>query len=398
MKRLILLFLLYFQTAIGQTSPKVYFFFNDSELSFQDIQRKINFLIETSNIAKSSVEIIHFTERSELSSAWKIKKTQVKYSTTIRTCDFNLCSHISAILSVTKTNDSKVFFTDKKTVCNFDLQSFKLPNKDESTISEQLKVEFLKMKSSKSPQTIFFLFSGDSETQIPIIKFENEKLILKESEKIELRPEINGKILTHQWTPSINLSCSDCPNPILTASSSGSYTLTVKDSSECHTVSKTIEIELLKSCLCDKEIGRIEILFGKLPIQKYEIKNPSLQAEWDWRIISNQSGLYVFDLITNSICAKKFRLKVKTAYNEVIYDEIYLAEDVDKRSGNDLLKKFPNNLVFRVDLSDFQSIKKIEDVENNPFFIIEIIPFDDDDEECQSRKYVSPKLRPTKCH
>ena len=133
-------------------------------------------------------------------------------------------------------------------------------------------------------------------------------------------------------------------------------------------------------------------------IKKFEAKKATSSAEWDWRIISNQSGGYVFDLVTNSNCAKKFRLKVLRHNTIVIYDEYYDREEVDKRSRNEYHDKYPDNFVFRVDLSSDDISNLIEDANEEPYFTIEITSIDDNEIECSNKKYKSPKLRPTKCN
>lgn len=398
MKQFGLISVFFINYLIGQQNSTVYLIFNDSELTYQDLNRKVNFLIDNSNASKMNFEIIHFSTNSESLKSWKHKKNNLSYKPSLSDCSFNLCQSVASIFNATRTTESQIFLSDKSLKCEFGIPTVQMPNKDESTISEKLKSEFSRIKSLKTNQNIYFIFSSERLLNTPKFNFDQPDITIKDGQSIELKPELSGSFKTFEWSPKINLSCSDCQNPIASPKETTVYTLTAIDSSGCHSVSKSIEVKVEKSCFCEREIGQIEIQFGKLPIQKFEKKNPALTAEWDWRIISNQSGLYVFDLITNSGCAKKFRLKVKTASEEVIYDEIYLAEDVDKRSNMPYHNKYPENFVFRVDLSDYHIIKRIEDVENIPFFTVEIIPFDDNDQECLSRKYVSPKLRPTKCH
>lgn len=398
MKNLLIILTLFSNLALAQSGVKVFLIFDNSDLAFADVQRKVNFLIDNVNCKKVNFEIIHFSNSIEIDNSWSRKKNIVQYKPIKTTCEFNICTYLTSILSLMKTSESSLFFTDKSFECKLEIKTTQLPNKDESTISERLTVELSRIKSSNSNQNLIFVFSSDKKPKPPTINFSKSILSVREGESIQLRPELDGAIQSYSWSPSTELSCTDCPNPTILAKESRTYTLTIKDSSGCFTVSKSIDINVERSCLCNSELGKIEILFGKLPIRKYEKRNPSALAEWDWRVISNQSGLYVFDLITNAICAKKFRLLVKGSLGQVIYDEIYFAEDVDKRSNNPNHKEYPNNFVFRVDLSDYHLIKIIEDVENNPFFMIEIIPFDDDDYECENRKYTSPKIRPTKCH
>ncbi|GIV31573.1 MAG: hypothetical protein KatS3mg029_0924 [Saprospiraceae bacterium] len=60
-----------------------------------------------------------------------------------------------------------------------------------------------------------------------------ENLMVKYGEAIQLKPEISPEGLQIRWTPSDDLSCSDCPDPLLYPTESHTYQLTVIDSNGC---------------------------------------------------------------------------------------------------------------------------------------------------------------------
>lgn len=398
MKKFLLIFTFFTQLVYCQTAHTFYFIFNDSKLSKADITRKMNFLIQNSISRKVNFEILHFTEKQETIYNWSTNKCIVKYKPTKVGCEFQICANLSPIFSLSKTEKSKLFFTDRKVECDTGIETIILSNKDESTIIEKLNDEVDQLKKIKSPQSIYFLFNSETRTNKPSLNFKSEKIILKESEKINLSPIITGDLVEFSWLPQTGLSCTDCPNPELKATETNKYVVSAKDSSGCFTLKASIDVEVEKNCICSKVLDKVEIQFGKLPIKKFEMKTPGIKADWDWRIISNQSGGYVFDVVTNSSCAKKYRVKVLRYNGGVIFDQFYNREDVDSRSKNPYHERFPDKFVFRIDLSDDVSYKLIENTENEPYFVIEISSIDDYGDECIEKKYISPKIRPTKCN
>ena len=398
MKKLLFLSIFLSQIVYSQSNATIYFIFNDSKLSKEDIKRKISFVIQSSDTKKAKFEIIHYTNKVELMDSWPVGKSKVNYKPTRITCDFDLCINISAILSITKTDKSNLIQNKSKIFCDLGIETTQLSNTDESTIIDKLNQEILRLSKEKSVQSTYFLFNNEESALKPSLTFNPSKILVKQSESIKLSPIITGDFSDYTWTPVSGLSCSNCKNPEVSAFASTKYTLTAKDSSGCNILSATIDVEVEKNCDCNKGVEKVEIQFGKLPIKKFEKKQSAAIAEWDWKIISNQSGGYVFDVVTNPNCAKKFRVKVLRSNGGVMFDQYYNKEDVDNRSRNPYHEKFPDKFVFRIDLSDDLSYGYIEDVEHEPYFVIEIVSIDDFGNECDYSKYISPKIRPTKCN
>jgi hypothetical protein len=398
MKKLLFITIFITQYAFAQSNATFYFIFNDTKLTKEDIKRKINFIIESSDAKKTKFEVIHFTNKNEAIDSWPLGKSVVNYKPTRITCEFDLCVNVTAILSVTKTGKSKLYHNKSKILCDFGVETTQLSNTDESTILDKLNQEILSLSKEKTPQSTYFLFNNEQSSLKPSLTFNPSKIIVKQSESVKLLPIVTGEFFDYVWSPVSGLSCSNCKNPEVTPLTSTKYTLTAKDSSGCYTVSASLDIEVEKNCECSKGVEKIEIQFGKLPIKKFEKKQPGVTAEWEWRIISNQSGGYVFDVVTNPNCAKKFRVKVLRSNGAVMFDQYYNKEDVDNRSRNPYHEKFPDKFIFRIDLSDDRSIGYIEDADHEPYFIIEIVSIDDFGNECEYNKYLSPRIRPTKCN
>lgn len=68
----------------------------------------------------------------------------------------------------------------------------------------------------------------------PLMVEAGENLMLKYGEQIQLRPQISPQTgVTIRWSPADDLSCSDCPDPMLYPTESKSYLLTITDSAGC---------------------------------------------------------------------------------------------------------------------------------------------------------------------
>jgi len=392
----IIIFLIPF-ALLSQMENNFYLIINDSKMTSSDIKSMMNLIYLESDIKLNQFKVIHYTNKLENTENWVNKKKIVEYKPTKTGCDFNACESISAIISLVKTERTKFYMCEKQLKCDFQsfgIESSLLPNKNESTLINKIKEEITLNKSSKKKLTIFFYIENNQINYKPQINFESENIQIKDSESYTLNPQITGNVANYNWVPSDGLSCSDCKNPVVRIDNNKTYTLTVSDSMGCSSISKTINVTVEKSCLCDKDLQKTEILLGKLPIKKYKKRDPKKTAIWEWGIISNQSGGYVFDLVCKSVCAKKYKVVVRKSNGSPIYEDFYTIEEVDKRSRNDYHEKYPENFVFRLDLAELSDFLNDEE----EYFTIEILSIDDSNLECFDKKYTSPKVRLTKCN
>jgi len=49
----------------------------------------------------------------------------------------------------------------------------------------------------------------------------------------------------YSWSPSVGLSCDTCPNPLVSPQNSTTYTLTITDTANCFTLSKSISVDVM---------------------------------------------------------------------------------------------------------------------------------------------------------
>jgi hypothetical protein len=370
----------------------------DSKSNKKDLVDKTSFIIEHTIAKKIKCEIIHYTNGNVDFQSWTANKNTFNYNSSLIDCNFDLCSKLATILSFTKTTESRVFYVNSQLDCSESVKREKLNNDNESTIISQIDNEFLRLKEFKGSQTLYFVLNSEEKPTKPVIEFEKEIYEIKESVPFKLTPNIIGKISSYDWSPKSGLSCTDCPSPTVTLKESTKYTLTVRDSSGCNTISASTNINVEKACMCNTGISKVEIPLKDKRIKKLEKKDPNETAEWDYRILSYQSGGYVFDIITKRNCAEKFNFKILRKNGSELLNEDYLLEQIDERSNSDYHDnpEFKDYFVFRIDLTDSHQI--IENPRNEPYFVIEITPYDINGELCKIKKYTSPKVRFTKCN
>jgi hypothetical protein len=109
-------------------------------------------------------------------------------------------------------------------------------------------------------------------------------------------------------------------------------------------------------------------------------------------VIPEQSGSLVYELPVRKICADRFIVEVKSKNGKEIFREFYEMESVDERSENQMAKDSKNLLVFSLPLDEHRNLIELAD----SFFYISIIP-EINGEECIKRKFISVKIRFSKC-
>ncbi len=79
--------------------------------------------------------------------------------------------------------------------------------------------------------------------------------------------------ITYSWTPSTNLSCANCPNPVVTAVSNQTYTLTIEDATGC------IATDV------------IQVTADPLPIASFSVNNNNVCANIPVSFSNTSSGI-----------------------------------------------------------------------------------------------------------
>ena len=373
---------------MSQVENNVCFFINGSELKSQDVRRMMNLIYLENDIKLNSIQVIHFTKENELRTDWILKKKKVEYKPSKVDCDFNICQSIASIYSYVRTTNNTFYNCQSKKICDLndnDLIVQNLNSKSESIIIETLRNEINKNKIKKVKQTIFFYIEESGDKADLDIVFNSSVFNFKEGESNQISLSIIGSPTSITWEPKEGLSCYDCAQPSFVGNSNMNYRLLLEDSLNCIKTSKSITINYTKSCLCDSEIKMTSILFEKADSKYY---NPSADpdSDWEWQIISNQSGGHMFDLFCSLNCTKKFKVIIRDPKGKQLK-----VQNIDLYDENDLEDR--NFEIIRLDLG---SIARF--FEDPRFYsIVEIIPIDGNNLECTSKSYVSPKIRFTKC-
>lgn len=83
---------------------------------------------------------------------------------------------------------------------------------------------------------------------------------------------VGSGTITYTWTPATNLSCTNCPNPVVTANSNQTYTLTIQDDTNCVAV------------------DQMTVTVNPLPIANFSINNNNACANLPIAFTNTSSG------------------------------------------------------------------------------------------------------------
>jgi len=392
LKRILFFVLLFTQNDLvfSQKKIKVIFVYNDSQLSSQQIKEKTNFFISTVGVKKCSFEIYHFTNNKEEMAVWPILNSNVVYTPSKKECDFNFCKSLFSLVSYTKTIKSRLYSNDQLN-CKFEIENVKLQDSDQSTVINELNKEKIRLGKEKTNQTIYFIFDRDKLNKDLELNFDPEVLSLKIGELVLLKPIIKGQVGLYLWSPNEGLNCINCKNPEVKVTKNQVYELLVTDSAGCSTITKKIQIQIEDKCECADGIEKAAIIFNNPKLKNIK-KNDKIDTQHEYEIISNHSGDFIFDVLTNSNCAETFNLRILNQVNQEFYNLIYDRNEVDIRSEKPLNKLYPDKFVFRINLTDKKKELRLPD---NRYFKIIITSYDRNNIPCDS--YQSPTLKFTPC-
>lgn len=372
----------------GQVENNVCFFFNGSKINSSDINRMMNFIYLENNIKLNSVKVIHITKDNESKMTWINKKKSVEYNPSKYYCGFDVCQSINSIYSYIKQDKNILYNCQSKSPCklnDIDLEIRSLNSKSESIIIEKIKEGISTNKVLKKKQSIFFYIEELEDFPKLDINFMSQAIVFNEGGVNTIESNISGNATSISWEPKQGLDCYDCFTPKFIGQTNVTYLVEIKDSVNCQTVSKEVNVSFEKSCLCEGEISQTEILFDQAD-RKYYSRSKDLESDWKWQITANQSGGYMFDLFCNSNCTRKFKVVILDPSGKRIKTQF-----LDLNDEND--RKPRKNEVLRIDLGSVSEL-----LPNGKFYcVVEITPIDNNDLECESKKYISPKIRFTKC-
>jgi hypothetical protein len=401
-------------SSLANKNLSIVIFVNDSSLD-EDYFSSLSELIYTKTKRKlNQFEIHHFTnsENKEFKT-WGKGKRVVKYKPISKSCDFSLCSSIRSLVLNYGSTERLFYMNDGFSKCSYnDLYKFSTTRDNvlDAAYLNKIIEEHINKKSNDS-KTLFILFNSQEEKNKLKIDDVPSLLEVKEGEALQISPVFSNDVKFVQWTGYNEIPCDDCAILEYVPSSNHSLTLTAWDRDRCHSVSKTIEVrinntssfisnvskrtDLAKTsnkssdnnCLCHSS--------GFLPIKDVfnTIKHPKYNNDIfkaDWKILSRESGGFIFDFIIESSCTPKYLLEIYGEQNNLVWKEIYDLDEINKDSRNDLHKLYPDKFIFVLSLYDLQTKIISADV-----FSIKITPIDEEGNSCST--YMSPKLIFSKC-
>ncbi|MBN1182545.1 MAG: PKD domain-containing protein [Bacteroidales bacterium] len=84
--------------------------------------------------------------------------------------------------------------------------------------------------------------------QYPRVNLADTAIIIGELIYVDVTSD---DILSYNWYPDVNITCTDCPNPILQPLENITYTVTVEDTSHCFVLDYDYNIEIIKAFTLD---------------------------------------------------------------------------------------------------------------------------------------------------
>ena len=388
MKNISLLFLILFVTlnkSFATSNTKVFIITDD--IKSERINKMSEIIYFEQNFKLDQFTFLTFNKSNEKSTLPNHKKKVVNIKQIRIDCNKNTCDEISSFIEFVNTSsngNTKLFICEENNLnCNFqnlNIDVSTLIDKQYSTIAEKIKEEIASKKEKEKELILFFYISFKPKLITKsTLEFDKDTINMDQDESFKITPKYNQKFASYQWSPSTNLSCATCESPVFNGKESSTYTLICKDSLGCETKSKPIFFKINENCKLGNDC--IRILFEEIETSKYVFKNNSGKSPYDWLIKANSSGGYQFDLVTSNNCATRYKVIIEDLKGSLIWSKEFAKDEVDKRSKNNYLDKYPTFLAFRLSLVSKQEIINEKEVR------VRIISYDNKNnqyEECTS--------------
>ena len=324
----------------------------DLKMTTSDVKKMADIVYLNDDYKVDNFSIVHFSSKVNNSENWTKNKKTVSYKSTPIDCNFDICSNLKGVINVTRTNDSKLYFGEENPIdCifpnNYIITSV-LRDNQYTTISEEIKKE---LKNSKEEKTLFFYVYGKMLKKQEVL-FEKDTIEVTSNVDFMITPIIKTNFKSYNWSPSSDLSCSNCKTPVFRSENSRSYQLTCIDSNGCEVVSPKIHLKIKKNC----DLGNqpTKLLLGEKYSSKYVFKNSTGKNDHEWNIASNSSGGLTFDLLATNNCYEKYKVILMDLNEKTIWEKEYYKAATDKRAGTDLHQIFPEKNVFRMKLESLE--------------------------------------------
>lgn len=404
MKHKLILVFLVLLSLLSKGQVSVVVFVNDYKKEASDLRKMANSIYLESKIKVNSFKIIHFSPFLGNSDTWINKKKKVDYQSIARNCDDDFCSIVQNKIDDLKSGKNKIY-TGASLRCDYLAGKYSIAslssgsgNDEYQTIIDKILEEIELNRRQKFNLTLFFYIERGETFTNPTITFPRREIDLNKGDLYQLNPIYDINVHKVTWHPTEGISCIDCRTPILKPERNSKYYATVVDTIHCKTYTDSIEVKV-KKCLCgDQYLKPVTDLFAEVNSNdsKYERRPGDFV---DWIIRGNRGIANSFDILCHPNCANKYKVVVKNSKSGTElwskeFEKSMLVQSVNYL--NVYHDKYPNDLVFRLNFSEYESggklslmARAIKDAENT--FRIFIFSIDDDNKVCDN-PYESPRV------
>lgn len=377
---------------VNDTGHNDSYFRSLSEMVFFNSKRKIK-----------DFTIHHFSDDVDNKViSWNNGKKKVIYRPFQKSCDFSFCSSVRTLIVNHHSDENHALFNDESSECDFSdlFNSSKVKNNilDPIYLNTYIEKHYDEI-THKDNRTLFIIFNNPKEGSLMKVSNLLDEYRLTKGEEIIIEPVFSTDIKKVEWSGYENLTCITCDTIKYSPEYSHVLELKVSRDKKCKELTKRINIVVEENsaktsdeidnnkCVCNSpKLNSIKDVFGSISHPKYTDKI----SLGDWKILSRESGGYVFDFITEPSCAPQYIVEIFDSKDKLIWKELYELDEVNINSRNDLQKLYPDKFIFVLSLYDI-----INQIKRSEALNLKITPLDENKQDCLP--YVSPKLIFSKC-
>ena len=394
MKNLFTLVIISLSSSLFSQEFNIFELVADSKKSNSNQFNSAGFIYLKSDIKVSTFNISHFTNFKIQDTIWKLKKKEVSYRNFKVNCEFSLNSKLNALYESNQMSSSGDYknhlIINSETLSKFDDNDrFIIHEIDtDSELAIQREINSIKSLSKKTNVNVYVFIDKFNMTK-PEFKFEKE--IITSSGIVELKYTTSTKSRKIEWSSNVKFKNEDYNSPIINVNANDKVIAYYIDENGCKSNQDEITIIYKENCNCETSSGKVEFLYQK---SNNIIKaNEEDDAIWEFKIVPDQSGSYIYPLPIKEICGDNFILEVKYPDGKIMYKYNYSRNDVEDNFENQTINQNKNIFVFNIDLFEYSSLI----IPPDSFFLITIYPVING-EQCYNRKAISSKIRFSKCH
>ena len=352
-----------------------------------------DFIYLKSDLKATTYNVSHFTVSKIQDTTWKIKKKEVTYRNFKVNCEFNLSTKLNTLYESNQMRSSGDYknhlIINSETLSKIDDNDrFIIHEIDtDSELAIQREINSIKSSSKKTNINVY-VFIDKFNMSKPEFKFEKDTIT--SSGLVELKFTTSTKSKKIEWSSNVKFKNDDFNSPTINVNANDKVVAYYIDENGCKSNQDEITLIYKENCNCETSSGKVEFLYQK---SNNIIKaNEEDDANWEYKIIPEQSGSYIYSIPIKEICGDNFILEVKSPTGNLIHEYNYSRNDVEDNTENQTLYQNKNIFVFNINLVEQSSFI----IPPDSFFFITIYPVING-VQCNNRKAISRKIRFSKC-